>query len=135
MMVVDASALAAIMLNEPEADHFVAVLDSAIGEIFISPVSLFEAVNAVARVRKCPVSDARASVSAFLQEAGMQVAPATAETGEEAITAFDRFGKGRHPAALNMGDCFSYALANVKRLPLLFKGNDLAVSQLKCNIL
>ena len=130
-MVIDASALTAILLREPEAGSFVAVLESAVDGILISPVSVFETVTAVARVRKIPVSDARVSVSDFLQEAGIQISPVTAEIGEAAITAFDRFGKGRHPAALNMGDCFSYALAKVSRQPLLFKGGDFGLTDLQ----
>ena len=130
-MVVDASAVVAILLMEPEADRFAAILDNVAGEIFISPVSVFEAVSAVARVRTCPVSDARVAVGSLLQEAGMQIEAASAAIGEEAVTAFDRFGKGRHPASLNMGDCFSYALAKLKRQPLLFKGGDFALTDIE----
>ena len=122
-MVVDASALVAILLNEQEADSFIATLEAAASSS-VSPTSVFETVAAIVRVRACSVSDARVLVKDLLQEASIETAAITPEIGETAITAFDRFGKGRHPAQLNMGDCYTYALAKVQRQPLLFKGDD-----------
>ncbi len=122
-MIVDASALVAILLNEPEADSFIATLEAAASSS-VSPTSVFETVAAIVRVRACSVSDARVLVNDLLQEASIENAAITPEIGEAAITAFDRFGKGRHPAQLNMGDCYTYALAKNLRQPLLFKGDD-----------
>ena len=122
-MVVDASALVAILLNEPEAESFIGALEAA-ASLSVSPTSVFETVAAIVRVRTCSVSDARVLVSDLLLEASIETAAITPEIGEAAITAFDRFGKGRHPAQLNMGDCYTYALAKVLRQPLLFKGDD-----------
>ena len=122
-MVVDASALVAILLNEQEADSFIATLEAAASSS-VSPTSVFETVAAIVRVRACSVSDARVLVKDLLQEASIETAAITPEIGEAAITAFDRFGKGRHPAQLNMGNCYTYALAKVQRQPLLFKGDD-----------
>lgn len=122
-MVVDASALVAILLNEPEAESFIGALEAA-ASLSVSPTSFFETVAAIVRVRTCSVSDARVLVSDLLLEASIETAAITPEIGEAAITAFDRFGKGRHPAQLNMGDCYTYALAKVLRQPLLFKGDD-----------
>lgn len=62
----------------------------------------------------------------FIERAAITTVPFTAEQLSIAIDAFRRFGKGRHPAELNFGDCFSYALAKATREPLLFKGNDFA---------
>ena len=129
MIVVDASALVAILLDEPEAAGFIEALEGGSGHL-ISPTSVFETVAALVRVRICSVSDARVLTTDLLTEAGISVEPVTAEIGEAAITAFDRFGKGRNPAALNMGDCYSYALAKTKRLPLLFKGDDFSRTDL-----
>lgn len=123
-MVIDASALVAILLSEPEADQFLDVLDAASDSILISPVSIFETVTAVVQVTGCSVVDAREAVGFALEEYNITRTEISIAVGDEAITAFDRFGKGRHPAALNMGDCFAYALAKSRRLPLLFKGND-----------
>ena len=123
-MVIDASTLTAILLSEPEAGHFLDVLDASAETLAISPVSVFETVAAVVRVTGCPVVEARVSVSAALKDYGITITEISIEAGEEAITAFDRFGKGRHPAQLNMGDCYSYALAKTLRAPILFKGDD-----------
>ena len=130
-MVIDASALVAILLSEPEAGHFLDLLDASEEALVISPVSIFETVAAIVRVTGCPVVEARVSVSAALKDYGVAITEISIEAGEEAITAFDRFGKGRHPASLNMGDCFSYALAKTLRLPILFKGDDFSRTDLE----
>jgi ribonuclease VapC len=130
-MVIDASALVAILLGEPEAGRFLDVLDACAETLMISPVSVFETVAAIVRVTGCPVIEARVSVSAALKEYGITITEISMEAGEEAITAFDRFGKGRHPAQLNMGDCFSYALAKTMRAPILFKGDDFSRTDLE----
>lgn len=130
MIAIDASALVALLLGEPEAAAFAEVLERQDAAV-TSPTSVFETVAALVRVRSCSVSDARVILDDLLNEAGIAVAPITAETGEAAVTAFDRFGKGRHPAALNMGDCYSYALAKTLRLPLLFKGDDFSRTDLE----
>jgi len=65
-----------------------------------------------------------ARMDRFLAAAAIRVEPVTPEQAQLARTAFDTFGKGRHPAGLNFGDCFAYALARVTGLPLLFKGED-----------
>jgi ribonuclease VapC len=130
-MVIDASALVAILLGEPEAGRFLDVLDACAETLMISPVSVFETVAAIVRVTGCPVIEARVSVSAALKEYGITNTEISMEAGEEAITAFDRFGKGRHPAQLNMGDCFSYALAKTMRSPILFKGDDFSRTDLE----
>jgi len=73
-----------------------------------------------ARLRR----DARPLLSAFYREVELEVIPFSQEHYEIAIEAFQRFGKGRHPAALNFGDCLSYAVARLSQLPLLCTGND-----------
>ncbi len=72
--------------------------------------------------KKHPVATAR--FEALLAQLNMDVIPVTAEHAEVARTAYARFGRGNHPAKLNYGDCFAYALAKVSGEPLLFKGND-----------
>jgi ribonuclease VapC len=129
MIAVDASALVAILLGEPEAEQFTAILEDH-DRAFVCPLSVYETVAALVRELACSVSDARATVSDLLDEAGISIAPISSSDHELAITAFDRYGKGRHPAALNMGDCYSYALAKGMRLPLLYKGNDFSRTDL-----
>jgi ribonuclease VapC len=119
-MVVDTSALVAVLLREPEADRFNQALVDA-------PVRLLSAVTRVelsfvieGRKREA----GRADLELLLQAGGFEVVSVTPKHAEAAIDAFRRYGKGRHPAGLNIGDCFSYALAAVTDQELLFKGND-----------
>jgi ribonuclease VapC len=130
VIVVDASAIVAILLREPEADDFVDVLEAQ-APAFASPTSIFESVAALVRTQGCSVSDARVILDDLMKVSGIAVESITVEMCEAAVTAFDRFGKGRHPAGLNMGDCYSYALAKTLRLPLLFKGDDFSRTDLE----
>lgn len=122
MIVVDTSALIAVLRREPDAELFETALMDAEACV-LSAVSLFEAALVVIG-RSSP--DAADALEALLRKYGVQVAPFDAELAAVARDAFVRFGKGRHPAGLNMGDCASYALAKALGLPLLFKGNDFA---------
>jgi ribonuclease VapC len=133
-MIIDASALVAILLEESESSQFIKCIGNSIDTKSISPVSVFESVAAVTRELNCTVSDARFMVGDLIVEMNITVTPVTPEIGEMAITAFDRFGKGQHPAQLNMGDCYTYALAKTKRQPLLFKGGDFRQTDLDCVI-
>jgi ribonuclease VapC len=90
----------------------------------MSPMAIYETVVGLARKRACPLPDAQAIVDDFLSETGAEIIAVTSEMGRVALEAFARFGKGRHKADLNMGDCFAYASARVRKVPLLFKGND-----------
>jgi ribonuclease VapC len=125
-MFVDASAIVAMITEEADATDLSARLDrSAIRAT--SPVSVFEAAVAVARVLALAPSDASELVGDFLELASIAVLPLPVEATAIAIDAFARYGKGRrHPAQLNMGDCFSYACARHHGYPLLYKGADFA---------
>ena len=85
---------------------------------------IFESALAVARIRVHPLQAAKAAVSDFFRSIEAEIMPIDAAIGAAAIDAFARYGKGRHPAALNMGDCFTYACAQSGGLPLLCKGDD-----------
>ena len=74
--------------------------------------------------RSISTADAQLAVGNFLSAADTEIIPITQEIGRGAITAFERFGRGRHPAGLNMGDCFAYGCARSLDVPLLFKGDD-----------
>lgn len=130
-MVIDASALVAILLEEPESAQFILAIEQSHDTKAMSPVSVFESVAALARELICTVNDARFMVSDLIAELDITVTTVTPEIGEMAITAFDRFGKGRHRAQLNMGDCYTYALAKTMREPLLFKGGDFGQTDLE----
>ena len=90
----------------------------------MSPVAIYDAVLGIARVLNISVAAAQAEVDNFIAETGAQTLPITAEIGRVAIGAFERYGRGRHPARLNMGDCFAYACARAPDVPLLIKGDD-----------
>ena len=119
-MVIDSSALVALLGMEPEAARLAAAIE-ADGTRLISAASVFEAA-VVIESRYGP--DGGRELDLLIAKAGLSVEPVTAQQAEIAREAWRRFGKGRHPANLNFGDCFSYALARVTGEPLLFKGTD-----------
>lgn len=119
-MVIDTSAIIALLKQEPDAHRFRNAISSA-GTCFMSAVSVFEASLVMIGVGQPAVAD---RLDEFLHELRVVVVPFDEDMAALARDAFVRFGKGRHPAALNMGDCASYALAKALGLPLLFKGND-----------
>ena len=122
-MFVDASALAAILVDEGDARELLARMQGYAVRV-TSPLAVWETVLAVARVLALDVKAAEAAVEEFLVLTDISVEPVPAETRSVAIDAFARFGKGRHPAALNFGDCFAYACAKTAAVPLLYKGDD-----------
>lgn len=121
-MVIDCSALLAILQDEPERRRFNEAIEAA-AERLLSVATFLEV---------CIVIDARFGppglhhVDLFLDRADIELVDVDAAQARIARDAYSRFGKDRHPAGLNFGDCFSYALANTRRLPLLFKGEDFA---------
>ena len=122
-MFVDASALVAILLGEADAPELALAIRRSRNPM-TSAIAVFEVSAALARLNGGNVVAARREVEAFLNLAGVSLMPIGDRELERALDAFDRFGKGRHPARLNMGDCFAYACARTQGLPLLFKGDD-----------
>ncbi|MGL5809614.1 MAG: type II toxin-antitoxin system VapC family toxin [Nocardioides sp.] len=120
-MVVDSSALVAVVLGEPEAEGLLASMTAASGHVQVSAVSLVES-SIVLEARQGP--DATRDLGLLLDGVCATVSVVDAHQAELAFAAWKRFGKGRHSAALNLGDCFSYALSASLGQPLLFKGND-----------
>jgi ribonuclease VapC len=88
------------------------------------PIAAYEAALGVARVRRIAVEEAQAAIERFLEASMLRIVPITGEIGRLAVVAFARFGRGLHPAGLNMGDCFAYACARSLEVPLLCKGGD-----------
>ena len=121
MIVVDSSALIAILRREPEADSFLQVIAATEG-CLLSSVNLLETSMVLAG--RAGDTATWAELDALIARAAMQVVAQDAALTEEARGAFLRYGKGRHPAGLNLGDCAAYALAKARGFPLLFKGND-----------
>lgn len=127
-MVVDTSALVAVVLGESDAESFASALTAATDGVALSAATLVEATMVV-EARQGP--DAARDLGLLLQSCGAEVEPLTSEQASLAIAAWRRFGKGRHPAALNFGDCFAYALAHHLDEPLLFKGNDFGQTDIR----
>lgn len=121
-MVIDTSAIAAVAFNEPDAETYERkVVDAP--RRFISAATILELTIVIeARLG----DDGAAELDLWLYKAGVEIVAVDAEQIAAARLAWRRFGKGRHPAGLNFGDCFSYALAKSRHEPLLFKGNDFA---------
>lgn len=119
-MVVDTSALFAIVAEEDERDRFIDILDETDGTQ-CSAVSYVETVMALTGRSK---TTAAHKVRALFQEFRIEIVAIDPALAEASVLAFDLYGKGRHRARLNLGDCFSYALAKTSNLPLLFKGDD-----------
>ncbi len=131
MIAVDSSALIAILRREPEADSFLRVIAGA-DRCLLSSVSLLETSMVLAG--RTGDAAAWAELDALIARAAMQVVAQDAELAEEARGAFLRYGKGHHPAGLNLGDCASYALAKTCSISLLFKGNDFPKTDLMAAI-
>lgn len=119
-MIVDTSALVAILYREPEAASFA----QRIHDADICRISVANYVELSIVIQSQIGSEGMRQAEAFFRRAGMIVEPVTVDHGELARQAFFDFGKGRHSAGLNFGDCFAYALAKATGEPLLFKGDD-----------
>ena len=126
-MVIDTSAIVAILLGEPEARGFELALQ-ADPTRWISAATYLE-LGIVASVRG---AEGVHALDHLLLAAGIDIIPVTVEHARIARDGFLRFGKGRHPAALNYGDCFSYALAKASGQPILCKGENSSSAQKPC---
>jgi ribonuclease VapC len=121
-MILDTSAVLAILFEEPEAPHFAYIIGDA--ESCTISAATFVEISIIVEARK---GDAGIRMwELFFREAGIAVEAITEEHARTASRAWSKFGKGRHSAGLNFGDCFSYALAKIADEPLLFKGDDFA---------
>ncbi|HEY1836902.1 MAG TPA: type II toxin-antitoxin system VapC family toxin [Rhizomicrobium sp.] len=125
-MVVDASAVLAVLLEEPEAGMFKHALAEA-SVLHISPVNWFEIAIKAEKAGKQDV----AAFHDFMDRLSVVVVPVDESQMHLAHDAWRDFGKGRHPAKLNLGDCFAYALAKQMGEPLLFKGGDFGRTDIK----
>lgn len=123
-MTLDTSAVLAILQDEPERTEFVSRIEQAPRRL-MSTVSVLEAAMVLEGRRG---EDAGLDLDLFLLRASVETVPFDAEQLQLARTAFRRFGKGRHAAGLNFGDCAAYALAQWSGEPLLFKGDDFAAT-------
>jgi ribonuclease VapC len=119
-MVLDSSAIVAIHLREPGYERLIDKLAAAEVVVVGVPTVLETAMVLTARLGQ----DARPMIFASLRRLEAELIPFDEQHLDAAVTAFIRFGRGRHPASLNFGDCMSYAVASVAGMPLLFTGAD-----------
>ena len=130
-MILDTSVLIAIIKEEPETATFAAIMES-VDPLRISAASYLESSIVVDKARDPKLS---ARLDELLEEATVIIEPVTAEQAKIARQAYRDYGRGSgHRANLNFGDCFSYALARVKREPLLYKGDDFVHTDLRSAI-
>lgn len=125
-MIVDTSAIIAVLFDENDAGIYANAIAKA--DACRMSAATFVEVSIVVEVQT--KSSGSRQLDAFMRRAGITIEPVTEDHAHLARQAFTDFGKGRHPAGLNYGDCFSYALAKAIGEPLLFKGRDFAKTDL-----
>ena len=126
-MVIDTSAFVAVLYGEPERARFNELIVAS-PRCLVSAASYVE-TGIVLTSRYGPLGYHQLLV--FVTQAGIVVRPVDQEQADLAVGAYARYGKGRHEAGLNYGDCFSYALARVTGEPLLFKGDDFVATDIE----
>ena len=126
-MVIDTSALAAIFFAEPERQKFLAAITSAESRLISSATILESGIVLESRQGEA----AGREFDLFVLRANLRVVPVDADQVELARIAWRKYGKGRHPAGLNFGDCFSYSLAKFSGEPLLAKGTDFSLTDVE----
>ncbi|HYX85677.1 MAG TPA: type II toxin-antitoxin system VapC family toxin [Gaiellales bacterium] len=125
-MILDTSAIVAVLTEEPDAPRILAALASADDVGIGAPTVVETGIVLTARLGAV----GRSLLSRFLEESEAEVLAFTPEHWSRGVDAFSRFGKGRHRAGLNFGDCLTYAIAAVARRPLLCVGQDFAETDL-----
>ena len=119
-MIIDTSAICAILFEEPDARHYAEAIAQA-DECRMSAGSLLETSMVVESRNGLVAGD---QLDALIEKEAIEIVPVTAQQVAAARRAWREFGKGNHPASLNLGDCLAYALSEMTREPLLFKGQD-----------
>lgn len=122
-MIVDTSILVCLLREEPETPQFLSILLGQYGNLKMASANYLEAAIVIDANDDSVLSG---RLDQLVAHFGIEVVPVTQEQARIARAAYRRFGKGHHPAALNFGDCFAYALAMETGEPLLFKGDDFA---------
>lgn len=122
-MILDSSVLVAILQEEPEAPSLLKTLASHRGILRLSAANHLEAAIVIDRNGNAELS---ARLDALIAKLGIEIVPVSIQHASIGRTAYRTYGKGNHPARLNFGDCFAYALAKATGESLLFKGDDFA---------
>lgn len=127
-MVVDSSALLAVLLGEPSRDAITKIMGEAGERLRLSAVNFVEA-SVVIETRKGPAG--LLALDRLIDKSGIEIAAIDDKLAREARAAYSAFGKGRHPAKLNLGDCFAYALAKTLAEPVLCTGREFAKTDIQ----
>jgi ribonuclease VapC len=130
-VVIDTSAMIALLLNEANAVSIAQAIES--GSLRLLSAANFLEASIVIESRKGETGGRELDL--LLYRAAIEVVAVDQDQAEVARLAWRRFGKGRHPAGLNYGDCFAYALAKTRRLPLLFDGDDFSQTDIEAVVL
>ena len=126
-MILDTSALLAVLFDEPDADYF----ERAIAGAATRRMSTANHLEAAMVVESRMGYEGGRQLDNFVETAEIDIVPVTLEQEQAARLAWRRHGRGNHPAGLNFGDCFAYALAEVSQEPLLFKGGDFSLTDIR----
>jgi ribonuclease VapC len=126
-VVLDTSAIVAIELREPGYEGLISKINNASVLMIGAPTVLETAMVLSSRLKR----ETLAEIMAFLSRARVEIVPFTAEHMRMAVSAHYRFGRARHPAQLNFGDCLCYATASIAAMPLLFTGGDFSRTDLE----
>jgi len=126
-VILDASAVLTVLFGEEGAAQY----DQAMTEAPPCRMSVVNFLEAAMVLESRIGASGERNLDAFIQETPIELAPVTVEQAYAARQAWRRFGKGNHPAGLNFGDCFAYALAETSGEPLLFKGGDFALTDIE----
>ena len=126
-MILDTSALLAALFDEPDADYF----ERAIANAATCRMSVANHLEAAMVIESRMGDEGGRQLDNFVETAEVELMPVTPEQARAARLAWRRYAKGNHPAGLNFGDCFAYALAEVSQEPLLFKGDDFSLTDIE----
>jgi ribonuclease VapC len=127
---VDASVIVSIVTDEDDGKTLAHDLDGAVSAM-TSPIAIWEAAASISRKTGRRAGQELPDILTFLELAGIEIVPIDLAVSVAAIAAFDRYGRrSGHSADLNMGDCFAYAFAKTRGVPLLYKGKDFALTDL-----
>ena len=126
-MIIDSSVVLAILFGEPDAERY----ERAIAQATRCRMSVANLVEAAMVVEARIGASGGDQLDILVERSPIELVPVTNEQGQAARRAWRRFGKGNHPAGLNFGDCFAYALAETMREPLLFKGSDFSLTDIE----
>ena len=126
-MIVDTSAVLAILFGEPDAERY----ERAIAEASHCRMSVASFLETSIVLESRIGAAGQHELDVFVERAPLELEPVTASHAQAARRAWRRFGKGNHPAGLNFGDCFAYALAEATGQPLLFKGSDFTLTDIE----